>query len=74
MEKMVYEENPIAKLRLSEYLPHQSGKCGEVQDGLKFLDHLMIEHLGMCPAGSITNAHPTSSGSYGMMIQTLLDS
>lgn len=57
MEKVVYQDLPVSKLKLSENLPHQC-KCGEVCDGQLFLHHLQIKHRSICPAGTLLNAWP----------------
>jgi len=49
MEKKIVMDLPSKKLKLSDYLPHQFGKCGEVINGHKFLVHLNHEHRGYCP-------------------------
>lgn len=58
MEKAIYEDIPRRKLKLSDYLPHQCGKCGEVLDGHTFLSHIDSQHNGFCPTGSLINASP----------------
>lgn len=58
MEKAIHEDIQISKLKLSDYLPHQCGKDGEVFDGHKFLTHCQIEHRSWCPSGSLINASP----------------
>ena len=58
MEKKIVMDLPSKKLKLSDYLPHQFGKCGEVINGHKFLVHLNHEHRGYCPEGSLINGSP----------------
>ena len=58
MEKVIQKDTAAKFLKLSDYLPHQCFKDGEVCNGFKFLDHLYSEHRGICPAGSLINASP----------------
>ena len=46
------------KLKLHDYLPYQYGKYGVVINGHKFLVHLIHEHRGYCPEGSLINGSP----------------
>ncbi len=58
MEKVIHEDLPMVKLKISNILPHQCSECGEVCDGKEFLYHLQIKHRSICPAGSLINAWP----------------
>ena len=58
MEKKIVMDLPSKKLKLSDYLPHQFGKCGEVINGHKFLAHLNHEHRGYCPERSLIDGSP----------------
>ena len=58
MEKKILTDLPSKNLKISDYLPHQCGKCGEVINGHKFIDHLNVNHKGWCPAGTLINATP----------------
>ena len=60
MEKAIYEGIPRRKLKLSDYLPHQCGKWGEVLDGYTFLSHIDLQHNGFCTTGSHINCSPYS--------------
>ena len=53
-------KNPVrcSQLKLSDYLPHQCGSCGEVVDGHAFITHCDTKHRGYCPEGSLINASP----------------
>lgn len=53
-------KNPVrcSQLKLSDYLPHQYGSCGEVVDGHAFITHCDTKHRGYCPEGSLINASP----------------
>ena len=58
MEKPI--KNPVrcSQLKLSDYLPHQCGSCGEVVDGHAFITHCDTKHRGYCPEGSLINTSP----------------
>ena len=58
MNKEIYEDIQLSRLKLSDYLPHQCGKDGEVLNGFSFLHHCMMEHRNFVPSGSLINASP----------------
>ena len=58
IEKVIYQDLAVSKLKISENLPHQCGKCGKVYDGLHFLYHIQTSHGSICPAGSLINGCP----------------
>ena len=58
MEKAIHEDIQIKRLKLSDYLPHQCGKDGEVCNGHNFLTHCQTLHRSWCPSGSLINASP----------------
>ena len=58
MEKKIQQDIQVREVKLSKYLPHQCGDCGEVLNGWAFLHHLQHVHRGYCPAGSLINANP----------------
>jgi len=58
LDKAIYEDIQISRLKFSDFLPHQCGSDGEVLDGHKFLVHCEVKHRGFVPAGSLINASP----------------
>ena len=58
MEKVIYQDLAVSKLKISENLPHQWEKCVEVCDSLHFLHHIQTSHGCICPAGSLINGWP----------------
>ena len=57
MEKVIFQDLPLTKLKISENLPHQC-KCGEVCDGLELLYHIQTKHRSISPAVTLINALP----------------
>ena len=58
MEKKIKQSIPAAQVKLSKYLPHQYGDCGEVLNGNSFLYHLHHKYRSYFPEGSLINGNP----------------
>jgi hypothetical protein len=58
MERPIKTPVSCRQLKLSDYLPHQCGSCGEVIDGHAFITHCDTKHGGYCPEGLLINASP----------------
>ena len=58
LDKAIYEEIQVSRLKFSDYLPHQWGNDGEVFYTNKYLVHCEVKHRGFSPAGSLINASP----------------
>ena len=58
MERNINNSISCKLLKLSDYLTHQCGSCGEVVDGHAFITNCDVHHRGYCPEGSLINASP----------------